>query len=252
MKTRFAAIILAAGKGTRMKSDMAKVLHVLAGKPLIHHVVKVACEVVGERVFVVLGHQADRVRDAVAGNFRVRFSEQRDQLGTGHAAACAMDDLDPDVTDVLILCGDVPLLKAATLRELIAYHNRQKNDITLLATDVAEAAGYGRLVIDGSGTVVEIVEEADADQQQKRIRTINAGVYCMRIAPLADGLKALRPDNAQGEYYLTDLVRIGHQRGWRIGAFPHHDPKEILGINTPGDLAAAESAIGPIHAKPLD
>ena len=157
MKAQPAAIILAAGKGTRMKSDMAKVLHLLAGRPLIDHVIRVACDVVGDRVHVVLGHQADRVRDAVTPYFRVRFSEQPEQLGTGHAVACAMDDLEPGVTDVLILCGDVPLLRAETIHGLIRCHYQQRNDITLLATDVDDPTGYGRLILDDTGTVVAIV-----------------------------------------------------------------------------------------------
>ncbi len=239
-RTDLAVIILAAGLGTRMKSDKAKVLHKLRGRPMILYVVETAEQVAGDHIILVVGHQADRVRSTVSSHAMVQYAFQKEQLGTGHAVQTAIPFLDDPISDIVILCGDVPLLTAHAVCSLVDDHREKGRDITLLAVDVDDPSGYGRLILDDDGTVMRIVEESDASEMQKRIRTINAGIYCVRKETLVDTVARLRPTNRQKELYLTDIIEIGNHFGRSIGVVFGDDPDQVTGINTVDDLWAAE------------
>jgi UDP-N-acetylglucosamine diphosphorylase/glucosamine-1-phosphate N-acetyltransferase len=242
-------VVLAAGKGTRMKSDKAKVLHEVGGRPMVLYIIEAARAVVGERIVVVVGHQADVVEQVISSQHVVRFCRQQCQLGTGHAVKEALPYLMAGTQHVVILCGDTPLVTADTLRRLIADHLGFKRDLTLLAVTMDRPTGYGRVLFDADHRVLGIVEEADADETQKRIRLVNTGIYCVRTDFLAEALNRIRPDNAQGEYYLTDLAEIGHRQGRRVGGLIGDDPLEVVGINSMDDLSRAESIVRARLAK---
>jgi len=234
-------IILAAGLGTRMKSDMAKVLHKITGKPMISHVIAAACDVAGEDVIVVVGHQADRVREACLKVNPVSFAWQKEQRGTGHAVLCALPEVPETTENIIILCGDVPLLKAGTIRALLAEHINKHRDLTLLAVDLEDPTGYGRVVINANRELTRIVEEADATADEKNISTVNSGIYCVSKAFLSASLQKITPDNAQGELYLTDIIGLGYSLGKHIGVLVGSNPEEVSGINTPADLKVVET-----------
>ena len=235
-----AAVILAAGLGTRMKSDKAKVLHEVLGRPMIQYVVETAKAVVGDHVIVVVGHQADRVRGVLSAHRPLQFVLQERQLGTGHAVACAMPRVPAACRHVLILCGDVPLIRPQTLHGLLQTHFEKKRTVTVLAVNAADPTGYGRILTAGDGSVVGIVEEADADAEQKKIHTINTGIYCVEKGFLISALSQLTTDNAQGEFYLTDIIAMGQARKQAVGVLIADEEAEFCGINRREDLAAAE------------
>lgn len=236
-----AVIILAAGLGTRMRSNKAKVLHKVGGLPMILHVLEAAVPVAGDKVVVVVGHQADTVREVVSRRASVRFAHQARQLGTGHAVLCALPEVDSGCRHAVILCGDVPLVRAETVRHLIDDHLRGQRDVTVLAMEVDNPGGYGRILDDGRGRVLAIVEESDADDVQRRIRRVNTGIYCVATEFLRAGLQRIRADNAQGELYLTDIVAEGHKDGLRVGMVLAQDPDEFHGVNSLEDLQTAET-----------
>jgi bifunctional UDP-N-acetylglucosamine pyrophosphorylase/glucosamine-1-phosphate N-acetyltransferase/UDP-N-acetylglucosamine pyrophosphorylase len=243
MKPRVGIIILAAGLGTRMKSDKAKVLHKVCGKPMIEHVVTTAVDIAGPNVIVVVGHQADTVKQVVGGSFDVRYALQAEQLGTGHAVMCAMPHLPEAVEQVVILCGDVPLIRSATIRQLIRNHDMQKRDVTLLAVHLQDPTGYGRVLCNAAQELVGIVEEADADDDQKAITLINTGIYAVERDFLNDALPRIGSDNAQNEIYLTDIIGIGHQQNKIMGTVVGQDSSEIIGVNSPAELQLAENTM---------
>lgn len=243
MNRSLAVIILAAGLGKRMKSNRAKVLHEVLEKPMVVYVVEAAIPIAGKAVVVVVGNQAEEVRRAVACRAEVMFALQDQQLGTGHAVKCALPHLPSMCEDVMVLCGDVPLITTETLKALAVEHIQSKRDITLLAVDLDHPHGYGRILLSSDGHVLGIVEEADASPEQRAIRTINSGIYCINRAFLEEALPRLTNANAQGEYYLTDIVRIGYESGRNVGAAWAIDPNEILGVNTPQDLARVEEIL---------
>ena len=240
-----AVVILAAGKGTRMKSDRAKVLHELNARPMIHYVVQTALTIAPEQVHVVVGHQAGDVQQAVARDFETGFVAQAEQLGTGHAVQCALPHLAAKVEHVVILCGDVPLLTPATVKGLLGRHVQSGNDITVLAVQLSDPTGYGRVLLDGHANLQGIVEEADADERQKKINLINSGIYCVRKAILEDVLGRVKSDNAQQEFYLTDIIGIGRLRGLRLGVEVGKNAQEVMGINTLAELKRAEQLLNP-------
>ncbi len=233
-------IILAAGLGTRMKSNMAKVLHKIMGQPMISHVLLSACDVAGRNVIVVVGHQADLVKAACLKVGPVSFALQNEQRGTGHAVLCAMPEI-PDTTEnIIILCGDVPLLKAGTIRALLADHIKENRDLSLLAVELEDPTGYGRVLLNKDRELTRIVEEADATRDEKSISIVNSGIYCVSKAFLSASLQKITPDNAQGEFYLTDIIGVGYSMGKHIGVLVGSNPEEISGVNTLGDLKAVE------------
>jgi UDP-N-acetylglucosamine diphosphorylase/glucosamine-1-phosphate N-acetyltransferase len=234
-------IILAAGLGTRMKSDKAKVLHEICGQPMIQYVVRAAADLVGSNVYIVVGHQAELVQSVVDKEFDVTFALQPEQLGTGHAVLCAMPKLGPEIRDVVILCGDVPLINPKTISELIADHKKNGRDVTLFAVGVDNPKGYGRVVFNSDKELIAIVEEADATPEQKKIQIINTGIYVIEREFLNAALPKLKADNAQNEIYLTDVIAVGHQNHKNMGVVIGQDPDEIIGVNSPVELQRVEN-----------
>jgi UDP-N-acetylglucosamine diphosphorylase/glucosamine-1-phosphate N-acetyltransferase len=243
MNSAVGIVILAAGLGTRMKSDRAKVLHEVYGKSMIEYVVETAVDVAGSNVVVVVGHQADTVKEVVRRSFDVRFALQTEQLGTGHAVLCAMPELPDEVQQVVILCGDVPLIRSATIRDLVRKHEGRKRDVTLLAVHMQDPKGYGRILSDGNQNLIGIVEEADADAEQKKITLINTGIYAVHRPFLSEALPQIGSDNAQNEIYLTDIIGIGHRQNKSVGTVVGQDSSEIIGVNSPVELQLVEKTM---------
>ena len=235
-----AVVILAAGLGTRMKSQKAKVLHEVLDRPMIHYVVDVATRIADEDVVLVVGHQADRVRKIVSARAKTQFAHQAEQLGTGHAVQCALPRVPAHCAHVVILCGDVPLIKADTLKDFVIDHLDNGRTISVLAVRMDDPTGYGRILIDAEKRVTGIIEEADASEAQRKIDIINTGIYCVEIDFLGHALRKIDTDNAQGELYLTDIISIGHREDKSIGAVVFEDHREFLGVNSKADLAAVE------------
>jgi len=234
-----AAVVLAAGKGTRMKSGLIKVLHPAAGLPMISWPVAAAREAGADPIVLVIGHQANAVQGVFRGAADIRCAMQEEQLGTGHAVGCALDALSGFRGTVLILCGDTPLLRPETLADLLKYHRDQAAVVTVLTALMDDPYGYGRVVRDGEGRVLRIVEQKDADPEEQEIREINSGIYCMESAFLFENIRSVSNDNAQGEYYLTDLVAIAVRQGLACRARPTGDADEIMGVNDRAQLAEA-------------
>ena len=239
MKTKpLSSLILAAGKGTRMQSELAKVLHPLCGRPLLAYCLDAARAVGSERIAVIVGHQADVVRKTFTGEELI-FVEQRQQLGTGHAVLQARESFRDYGGNVLILCGDVPLLRASTLERLIAFHETQGAAVTVMTVILDEPGSYGRVVKGKNGEVLKIVEAKDASAEEKAIGEINTGIYCVDSRFLFDAVGRIANKNAQKEYYLTDIMEIARREGLVSMAFVVPDPQEVMGINTPEDLETA-------------
>lgn len=236
-----AAIILAAGKGTRMRSKTPKVLHKVAGKPLVWHVINAAQGAGVKEVVVVVGHGAEGVKNTLGEG--IKFALQSEQLGTGHAVMQAKDVLSPEIENVLVLCGDTPLLEAVTLEKLIQTHLAKKAACTILSAQVTNPTGYGRIIRGDGGKVLKIVEEKDADESQKAIKEINSGTYCFTKNELFKALAKITPDNAQGEYYLTDVISVLSDVNLGVFSCIADNPKEIQGVNDRVHLAAAEKVL---------
>jgi bifunctional UDP-N-acetylglucosamine pyrophosphorylase / glucosamine-1-phosphate N-acetyltransferase len=231
-----AIVILAAGKGTRMKSDLPKVLHPLLGRPLLSHVLENAKRLHPEKTVVVIGHQAELVRTACARP-GLLFVEQVPQLGTGHAVRQAAKELDHFPGTILVLSGDIPLVSGETLKGLIRAHRRTGAPVTLLSTRLEEPRGYGRIVRDDRGGLLRIREEKDASPEERGIKEINAGIYCFAGDFLFSALPKLTRRNRQREYYLTDLIEIARRTDRPVTVFRHPRFEEVLGINDRAELA---------------
>lgn len=234
-----AAVVLAAGKGTRMKSGVVKVLHPAAGRPMISWPVDAARATGANPVVLVVGHQAEAVAAVFQGSSDIRTALQAEQLGTGHAVACARPALEGFAGTVLILCGDTPLLRPHTLQNLVAYHRQQGASLTVLTAEMPDPFGYGRIVRDAAGRVERIVEEKDATPAQRSIREINSGIYCMEAGFLNANIGSISSDNAQQEFYLTDLVAIAAEKGLTCLGLAAGDADEIMGVNDRAQLAEA-------------
>ncbi len=230
-------VILAAGQGTRMRSDLPKVLQPLAGRPLLEHVLDAAQELDPVTTLVVYGHGGERVQEYFAGR-KLEWVLQAEQLGTGHAVQQALPHIEPDQT-VLILCGDVPLVRAETVASLVSAAGADK--LAVLTTVLPDPTGYGRIIRDVSGHVVEIVEEKDANADQRRIAEINTGLMACPGRHLAQWLDRIAPNNAQGEYYLTDIVACAIEDSVAVVPVDAPDYAEVLGINDKRQLAEAEA-----------
>ena len=224
-------IILAAGKGTRMRSAIPKVLHKLAGKPLLEHVVATARNLSPTKIHIVVGHGAEQVAAAVAGD-DVAFHKQQNQLGTGHAVAQALPECDPAST-VLILFGDVPLMSTKTLRSLLASTTvaSSVDAPSVLAAHIPDPTGYGRVIRDAHQRFVEIVEEKDASEEQRAVQEVNTGVIAAPASLLTTLLSRVNNQNAQAEYYLPDVLGIAREDGMTVNVVVSEDPAEILGVN---------------------
>ena len=246
-----ATIILAAGKGTRMKSDVVKVLHPILGLPMLSYPIAVSLDgIKADKTIIVVGYQADQIKEKFK-NSQVQFVLQKEQLGTGHAALQAVPFLKTFTGTALILCGDVPLVKAGTLRTFVAAFEESPSVLSVLTTVVENPFGYGRILRGPEGWLEKIVEEKDASEKERSVREINTGIYCVRAPFLVEGLGKIGKDNAQGEYYLTDLVEIAREKGLRCSAHIVSDPVEVMGINTRIDLALANEVLRQAKLKDL-
>ena len=237
------ALVLAAGKGTRMKSGLVKVMHPLAGRPMIHWPVEAAREAGASRVVLVVGHQAEAVREYFAGDEDITFAVQEEQLGTGHAVACAASLLKGIGGKVFILCGDVPLIRPETLKGLLAHHEAREATVTVLTTNKGDPFGYGRVVKREGGRILRIVEETDATEEEKGIAEVNSGIYCAETEFLLNAVLDLKNDNAQGEYYLTDIIKAAVEQGGTCVSFPATETEEVMGVNDRVQLAAAAAVL---------
>ena len=242
------AIILAAGQGTRMGSDLAKVLHPVAGRAMILHVLG-ACQAAGiGRCVVVVGYQEDAVRAVLAHQaptMDICCVSQRPQLGTGHAVQVAM----AAVTSprVVVLCGDAPLVEAELIAQVAGRLAEVNTTAAVVGARMADPSGYGRMISDDGQHLQAIVEHRDADEAQRRIDLVNSGMYAFATDALRAALEHLRPDNAQGEYYLTDVPRLLVAKGDTVGLVVGDNGDSILGVNTPADLARAEAIYAARH-----
>jgi UDP-N-acetylglucosamine diphosphorylase/glucosamine-1-phosphate N-acetyltransferase len=237
-----AIIIIAAGKGTRMHSALAKVLHPLAGRALVTHVLDVATALAPQRLVVVVGHQAEAVRQLCAP-YGATCVLQEPQLGTGHAVEQAEPVLVDFSGDVLVLYGDVPLLQPTTLRALWDAHRCQQATVTVLTACLENPTGYGRILRDAAGRITRIVEERDASEIDKAVREINSGVYCLQAPFLFAALRRVGRHNAQGEQYLTDVVAIAVAEQHHVAHVTVAEAQEILGVNTYAELASLETLL---------
>jgi bifunctional UDP-N-acetylglucosamine pyrophosphorylase/glucosamine-1-phosphate N-acetyltransferase len=244
-----AAVVLAAGEGTRMRSDTPKVLHALCGRPMVLHVVDALAELPLDRIVVVVGHGAERVtktlQEQLVTEVPVEFVEQRVQRGTGDAVSVALtlfDDMDAE-DDILVLPSDAPLVRAETIAKLATQHRVQDAAATLLTAHVPDPTGLGRVVRDNDDRVARIVEHPDATDEEREIHEINTSIYCFRRNLLAPALRRLSPENAQGEYYLTDAVEVLRAAGHKIIAMIAEDSGEAIMVNDRAQLADAEAEL---------
>ena len=234
---RLLMLVLAAGQGTRLRSKRIKLLHDVAGRPMAAHVLEAARALKPGRLITVVGFQAEAVQEALRDT-GTEFVLQAEQRGTGHAVLQAASLLTPDAV-LLILNGDLPTLRPDTLRRLISRHKASEAALTLVTAELPDATGYGRIVRDSKGRVLRIVEHRDATPVERALREINCGIYCTTAAKLLPVLRKLKPDNAVGEYYLTDAVSALLARGEKVAAYVHDDAQEVLGVNTRAELARA-------------
>jgi len=232
-----AVVILAAGRGTRMKSDLAKVLHPIWGRAMIHFVVETALSIEADPVVVIVGHQKERVIEELEG-LPMRFAVQEPQLGTGHAVLCALPEMEEVKGRVLILSGDVPLIRSETLKGMIEHHSRDRAAATVLTARTDNPSGYGRILRQPSGHLDAIIEERDADDSIRKINEINSGIYIFELDDLRRVLPRINDDNDQKEYYLTDAVRLLADEG-KIVAAHEGDFREVMGVNTVRELQEA-------------
>ena len=241
MERPLAVVIMAAGKGTRMKNpDMAKVMYPINGKPMVEYVVNLAMKLHAAKIIVIVGWQRDSVIQHLAGIAKeVVCVEQTPQLGTGHAVMQAESVLHDFKGDVLVLSGDVPLLSKATVRRLVDYHWAQTAAATVLTTELDDPTGYGRILRNPDGSIRRIVEQRDATEEELRVREINSGIYVFDTVRLFEALRHVTPANDQKEYYLTDVFEYFWQHALRVGAVLTEDLHEVMGINTIAQLEEA-------------
>lgn len=239
--TNLTAIILAAGKGTRMKSKFPKVLHKVGGRPMLQHVLDAADAAGCTRKVVIIGHEAELVREMVGSQAEVVL--QAEQLGTGHAVLQAAPVLEGVTGTALILCGDTPLLASGELQKFAEMHVKSGASATVMTAVMENPFGYGRILRDKAGNVLGIVEQKDATVEQQALKEINTGIYCVTMPLLFTILKTLTNDNAQGEYYLTDLLSKLNARGQKVAGYVTADSEMVMGINSRRQLAEAESAM---------
>jgi bifunctional UDP-N-acetylglucosamine pyrophosphorylase / glucosamine-1-phosphate N-acetyltransferase len=235
-------VVLAAGKGTRMKSTLPKLLHAAGGRTLIDHVLAVAESLNPSSVMVVVGHQPEKLIAHLEGKPGIQFVRQEPQLGTGHALLQAEPHLLGKTGTVLLLSGDVPLLRAETSRTLLAHHTNTRAAVTVLTATVSRPDGYGRIVRK-DGSISAIVEDKDASSEERALAEINSGVYAFDLAPLFGALRQIGSSNAQGEYYLPDLVRVFRARGLPVETVSLPDSAEILGVNSRKELAEVSAVL---------
>ena len=233
------SVILAAGKGTRMKSNTPKVLHKIFEKPLLGYVLDNVKNIVNES-FVIVGHHAEEVTEYVEKNYKTAKTVlQSPQLGTGHAVSMVCPALENFEGQVIILCGDTPLITEATLKQFVEYHNSNNSDLTVMSTIFENPTNYGRIIREADNSLKCIVEEKDATPDQKAVKEVNAGIYCLNWGKIKPAFSQLTSNNAQGEYYLTDIIAWGKKNNLNVNAFILENSDEIYGINSRSNLATA-------------
>jgi len=232
-------IILAAGKGTRMKSRLPKVLHPIAGRPMLNYVIDAA----GGKIIVVAGHQASDVIRSIGKQKGLVFVVQRPQLGTAHAVRIAGKSIDPATRTVLILNGDAPLVTKDSIKALLFLHRKGKAHVTILTSIMPDPAGYGRIIRERDGSIGRIVEEKDAKPEELKIKEVNSGIYAVEKEFLYSTIRKIRRENVQDEYYLPDIIRIANEEGKRVLGIMAGSPDEIMGINTRVELARADKIV---------
>lgn len=236
-------LILAAGLGTRMKSDKAKVLHKIGSQAIITRQLKIISQLKPDNIFIVVGYQADKVEEIARTTVdpsiakKLKFVRQNEQRGTGHAVLCAQDVLKQTKGSLLVINGDVPLVKAETLKNLIAIHNKSHSAATVISILLDDPAAYGRVVRNAKGNFVKIVEKKDCTSEELKVNEINTGLYCFDVQTLVSALNKLEPKNAQNEYYLTDVPQIMMSEGHPAGIMLHENAKELDGFNSRAELA---------------
>jgi UDP-N-acetylglucosamine pyrophosphorylase len=235
----FVTVIMAAGKGTRMKSDLAKVLHPLNGQPMIHYVIQLARDLGSTRVIAIIGHQKEHVKDTLQ-NEHVEFAIQEPQLGTGHAVMQTENLLANYEGYVLVLSGDVPVLTHNTMKHLVALHDKETAVATVLTAHMPDPTGYGRVIRNTDGSVRKVVEHKDASDDEKKIQEINSGIYMFKSKELFHALKKINSNNSQNEYYLPDVLKVFIDERKKVCAYITEDHHEIAGINTVEQLHEAE------------
>ena len=244
MTSKRAAIILAAGKGKRMKSDLPKVLHEIDGRPMVRMVIDTLIDMKFDRIVVVIGHKGELVRQALA-DYPVEFAWQREQLGTGHAIMMTRDILGEFDGTTLVAAGDVPFLSAASIDRLFAMHAKHGAAGTCLSALFDDPTGYGRIVRDGDSEMLkEIIEHKDASDEVRAIKEINSGTFCFDNLRLFESLDQIDRNNVQGEYYLTDTIKVMHDSGLRVAVIPAENPDEVLGVNSVEQLAEVAGRFG--------
>ncbi len=231
------AVILAAGKGTRMKSDLPKVVHTIEDRCLVDYVVDAAKAAGADDICLVVGYQADVVKGSIA-NKDVKYAMQEEQLGTGHAVKCAKDFIGVE-GETLILFGDTPLITAETLKRLLIHHKENGNAVTVLSAKIDNPTGYGRIIRDENGNFLKSVEHKDATEEERASHEINSGMYIFDARELSQALDELTPNNAQGEYYLPDTLTIIKDKGLKADAFALESPEDISGCNDREQLEEA-------------
>ena len=237
----FVTVVLAAGKGTRMKSKLPKVLHRVCGKPMLRHVLDAAKAAGARRNIVVVGFGGEEVEQAIGD--QAEFVTQAEQLGTGHAVLQAKELLSGEKGTLMVLCGDTPLLTGNLLKKLYQAHEESGAKATVLTAIMPDAAGYGRIIRTADGSVEKIVEHKDATEEERKVREVNSGIYCFDTKALFEALAKVKNDNAQGEYYLPDVLEILRNGGEKIRAVAADDYEETLGINSRSQLAGAEKIL---------
>ena len=235
------SVILAAGKGTRMKSETPKVLHTIFDKTLVGYVIEAVNNTgLADENFIIVGHQAERVDEYIKENYsNAKTVLQEPQLGTGHAVSMVLPYLNNFDGEIVILCGDTPLITSETLKEFVENHRKNKSDLTVMSAIFDNPTNYGRIIRNANNNVEAIVEEKDANSEQKEIKEINAGIYCLNWKKIKPAFSELKTNNAQGEYYLTDIIKWGHNQGLNVNAYTLKDNTEIYGINSKANLAEA-------------
>jgi bifunctional UDP-N-acetylglucosamine pyrophosphorylase/glucosamine-1-phosphate N-acetyltransferase len=239
------AIILAAGKGTRMNSDLPKVLHTVGDRPMIDWVMDAVDQAGVQHSVIIVGHQADQVRAALADRENCQFAMQDPQLGTAHAVMQAepfFAEVD-ETTDVLVLCGDGPLIRTDTLAKLVDTHRKSPVAATLATAVLENPDGYGRIIRSREGRFLRIVEQKDATPSEEQIREVNPSYYCFKALPLFEALKQVDNDNAKGEYYITDVFEILRRNGHAVNVVEAVPAEDVLSINTPEELTRVDMII---------
>lgn len=235
---KFSAVILAAGQGKRMNSDICKVMHKISGKPLAKWVKDKLDDAGCEKEVMVVGHKKEQVMEFFGDS--VLYSEQSEMKGTGHAVMMAQPHFEGTGTTVMVLCGDAPLISEGLIRSVVDFHKKSGSCATVVSAKLDNPFGYGRIIKDKDGALLKIVEEKDASEDEKKVNEVNSGMYCFESEYLFDALSKIKNDNAQGEYYLTDTISVLKSEGKKVFAYTADDANEILGVNNRIDLANAQ------------